>query len=119
MWLSACHKWVEVEPPSRAFQEQSELPVQSRDEVRLHIRSTEAKLEGDPLTIGPDSVVLALRGGDRVSIAPADVTRVDVRRANTVGTIGLVAGIVLGGLVVLGAAAAADLCSDDDVNCTL
>jgi hypothetical protein len=99
--LSACHKWVEVEPPQMALQEQADKPVQARNELRLHVGEEGETFEGDPIHIfGADSVVLA-KGAGRVTVATQEVTRVDVRRTDTAATLGLTAAIAAVSIVAI------------------
>jgi hypothetical protein len=99
LWLSACHKWVDAGPPELALQEQADKPVQDRDRLQLHTEPDTATFEGDPILIGPDSIVLA-KGDERVEIPTKEVVRVDVRKSNLLTTGGLVAiGVVIGLLI--------------------
>ncbi len=96
--LGACQKWVEVEPPQLVLQEQADKPVQDRDELRFHTRTDAETLEGDPIVVGPDSVVLE-KGEGRVTVPIEDVRRVDVRRIDTAATVVAVVGIAVGAAV--------------------
>ena len=94
VWLSACHKWVEVEPPQLALQQQAATPVQARDELRLLTEPEGISFEGNPILITPDSVVLA-NDESRVSVPMESIARVEARKADAAGSIGLFAGVVL------------------------
>lgn len=94
-WLGACHKWVEVEPPQLALQEQADKPVRARQELRLHIEPDGQSFEGSLVSIAADSVVLG-KGEGRITVSTADVTRVDVRRTDTAASVALGFGIILG-----------------------
>jgi hypothetical protein len=107
VWLSACHKWVELESPQIALEEQADRPVQARDELRLLTEPEGISFEGNPIVIGPDSVVLA-KGESRVSVPTQSIARVEARKSDAAGTAGLSAGVVVGlslGVVLLMAAA--------------
>jgi hypothetical protein len=107
--FSACHKWVEVAPPDIALQEQADKPVQDREALRLHIRDTGAKFDGDPVQIGPDSVVLA-KDQRRIPILTEDVSKVEVRRGDAlgIGGVGLLAAAGLFGVLLLAVASTFD-----------
>lgn len=94
-FLSACHKWVPLEPPvAQAVTE--EQP----GTVRVTLKDNSQTVLQAPRVNG-DSLV-ALDG----TVALDDVQRVEARRANTPATIGLVVGIAAGAFVALLAVAA-------------
>jgi len=95
VWLAACHKWVELESPQIALEEQADRPVQARDELRLLTEPEGISFEGNPFVISPDSVVLA-KGESRVSVPTQSIARVEARKADAAGTVGLSAGVVVG-----------------------
>lgn len=97
-WLGACHKWVEVEPPQLALQEQADKPVQARGILRLHIGPDGQTFQGNPIIIDADSVVLG-RGEGPVTVSTADVTRVDVQQSDAAASLAVAAGAILGGIL--------------------
>jgi len=94
VWLGGCHKWVELESPQIALEEQADRPVQARDELRLLTEPEGISFEGNPILITPDSVVLA-NDESRVSVPMESIARVEARKADAAGSIGLFAGVVL------------------------
>ena len=100
VWLAGCHKWVEVEPPQLALQQQADKPMQARDELRLHIGPDGQTFEGNPSIITADSVVLG-RGEGPVTVSTADVTRVDKKQGDAAASLAVGAGVILGSLVAI------------------
>ena len=90
-FLSACHKWVPLEPPvaqAIAEEEPGTVRVTLTDSSRMDLE--EPRVSGDSL--------VALDG--TASVALDDVQQVEARRANTVATVGLILGAAV--LAVLG-----------------
>jgi hypothetical protein len=98
LWLSACHKWVEVEPPQLALQEQADKPVEVRQELRLHLEPDGKTFEGNPIIIDADSVVL-VRSKGPITVSTVDITRVDVKQGDAAASLALGAGVILGGML--------------------
>ena len=100
-WLSACHKWVQVQPPSVELPAQASMPVDDRDELRLHLEPA-GTVEGTLWELTQDSVVL-MNETAMVAVPVESVSRVDTRRSDTVAIVAIVAGVtavaVLVGLV--------------------
>ena len=94
-FLSACHKWVPLEPPvAQAITEEESgtVRVTLTDNSRMVLK--EPRVSGDSL--------VAL--GDTVGVALDDVQQVEGRRANVLATVFLVAGagvLALVGIVVV------------------
>ena len=82
-FLSACHKWVPLEPPvaqAIAEEEPGTVRVTLADSSRVVLK--EPRISGDSLVALDDTVRVALD----------DVQQIEARRANTPATIGLVVG---------------------------
>jgi len=85
-FMSACHKWVPLEPPvAQAITEEEPgtVRVTLADNSRVVLK--EPRVSGDSL-IGLD---------DTVGVPLEEVQQVEAQRANTLATIGLVVGSVL------------------------
>ena len=93
IWISACHKWVEVGPPVEALHDQASLPAQYREVVRVHLVDPDVVVDGTVEELAPDSVTLATNG-DRATFAVASVSRVETRHTNWVP-------IIIGGAVLI------------------
>ena len=104
--LSACHKWVTVEPPDLALQEQVEEPIDDRDVLRLRFEESGASIEGKLQSLGPDSLVVA-KGINQATVPRSTVSEVAVRRADPAGTAATVLGSIVGGVLLLAAIYAA------------
>ena len=102
VFLSACHKWVIVEPPDLALQEQEEEPVDDRDLLRLRFEDSDASVEGTLLALGPDSVAVT-KDNDQATVPRSTVSDVAVRRGDSAGTAATVLGSIVGGVLLLAA----------------
>lgn len=91
VWLSACHKWVQLRPPPVELPTQASMPVENRDELRLHV-DPDGTVEGTLVDLTQDSVVL-VGDGARLAVPVESVSRVDARRSDTVATVALVVGV--------------------------
>ena len=105
-FLSACHKWVVVEPPDLVLQEQAEAPTDNREVLRLRFEESDASIEGQLQSLGPDSLVVA-KGSHQASVPRSTVSEVAVRRGDAAGTAGVVLGSIVGAVLLLGVAVAA------------
>ncbi len=91
-FLSACHKWVPLEPPvaqAIAEEEPGTVRVTLADDSRVVLK--EPRVSGDSLVALDDTVRVALD----------DVQQIEARRANTPATIGLVVGSIAAAFGVL------------------
>ena len=104
--LSACHKWVTVEPPDLALQEQVEEPIDDRDILRLRFDESDASIEGTLQSLAPDSIVIA-KGSDQATVPRSTIAEVAVRRGDPAGTAATVLGSIIGGVLLLAAIYAA------------
>jgi len=104
--LSACHKWVLVEPPDLALQEQGETPIDDRDVLRLRFEESDASIEGKLQSVGPDSLVVA-KGSHQATVPRSTVSEVAVRRGDAAATAGVVLGSIVGAVLLMGVALAA------------
>lgn len=82
--LSACYKWVPLEPVEASLRAQAYQPASDRDLLRLHLASGET-LEGTLDTLVVDSLVLA-RDERPASIPMKTVEGVDIQEVNGVAT---------------------------------
>ena len=99
-FLSACHKWVPLEPPvAQAITEQEPGTVRITLTDNSRVVLKEPRVSGDSL--------IAL--GYTVGVPLEEVQQVEAQRANTPATIGLVVGVIL--LVWAGLTA---LCAAED-----
>jgi hypothetical protein len=98
-FLSACHKWVVVEPPDLVLQEQAEAPTDNREVLRLRFEESDASIEGKLQSLGPDSLVVA-KGSHQSTVPRSTVSEVAVRRGDAAGTAGVVLGAI-GGAILL------------------
>ncbi len=91
IWLSACHTWVEVEPPQRALQEQADRPPGERETLRLLMGEYANLYEGKLYRLTEDSLGL-VKGNEHTTLPIREVTQVEVRRADHLATAGVVVG---------------------------
>ena len=83
-FVSACHKWSTVEPGQPFAEEGTEqVRITETDGQRVVVK--QAAVVGDS--------VVGLVNGDSVSVALSDVDKVEVRKTDVGGTVGLVVGI--------------------------
>ncbi len=83
-FMSACHKWSTVEPGQPFAEEGTE-------EVRITQTHGQRVVLKESAVVG-DSVV-GLVDGDTASIALSEVDKIQVRKTDVAGTVGLVVGI--------------------------
>ena len=83
-FMSACHKWSTVEP-GQPFAEEGteELRITQTDGQRVVLK--ESAVVGDTL--------VGLVNGDSVSVVLSEADKVEVRKTDVGGTVGLVVGI--------------------------
>ncbi len=83
-FMSACHKWSTVEP-GQPFAEDgnAEVRITQTDGQRVYVK--ESAVVGDTLT--------GLVNGHSASIALSETDKIEVRKTDVVGTVGLVVGI--------------------------
>ena len=103
--LSACHKWVIVEPPDHVLLEQVEEPIDDRDVLRLHFEESDASIEGKLQFLGPDSLVVA-KGTSQATVPRSTVSEVAVRRGDPVASAAIALGSIVGVILLLGVALA-------------
>ena len=106
-WLSACHNWVQLRPPPVELPAQASMPVEDRDELRLHVDG-DRTFEGTLTELTRDTVVL-MKDAATVAVPVESVSRVDARRSDTVATVAIIVGVtavvtvvVLAGMVAHG-----------------
>ena len=96
-FLSACHKWVPLEPPvaqAIAEQQPSTVRVTLADSSQVVLK--EPHISGDSLVAFEDG-----KDAQAVALLLEDLQRVEERRANTPATIGLVVGSIAAAFGVL------------------
>ena len=83
-FMSACHKWSTVQP-GQPFAEDgnAEVRITQTDGQRVYVK--ESAVVGDTLT--------GLVNGHSASIALSETDKIEVRKTDVVGTVGLVVGI--------------------------
>jgi len=83
-FMSACHKWSTVQP-GQPFAEDgnAEVRITQADGQRVYVK--ESAVVGDTLT--------GLVNGHSASIALSETDKIEVRKTDVVGTVGLVVGI--------------------------
>ena len=83
-FMSACHKWSTVQP-GQPFAEDgnAEVRITQTDGQRVYVK--ESAVVGDTLT--------GLVNGNSASIALSETDKIEVRKTDVVGTVGLVVGI--------------------------
>ena len=83
-FMSACHKWSTVQP-GQPFAEEgtAEVRITQTDGQRVYVK--ESAVVGDTLT--------GLVNGHSASIALSETDKIEVRKTDVVGTVGLVVGI--------------------------
>ena len=118
LWLGACHSWVPARLPSVELPAQAALPTGDRDELRLHV-GEETQMEGVLADLTADSVTIS--GEDSTAtVSVEEITRVEVRKADTAKTVflglGIAAaafGILVGVALLANEADLAGYCSED------
>ena len=102
-WLCACHKWVEAEPADLALQEQAELPVDDRAELRIRVKPDGSTYEGVLQQLSGYSAVLVTEDGP-VAVREADIAHVESRAPDALATLAVVlasyVGVIAVGLVI-------------------
>lgn len=94
LWLSACHKWVQLQPPLQqaiAEEKPRTIRVTMQDGVQKELK--EPRVSGDTL-ISRQTV------GQQVEIPLEAVRTVEARKANTPATVALAVGATLGAILV-------------------
>jgi len=91
-FLSACHKWVPLEPPVTQAITEGEPGT-----VRVTLSDGWQRVLKEPHISGDSLVAL----DDTVGVALDDVQQIEARRANTPATIGLVVGSIAAAFGVL------------------
>ena len=94
-WLGACHKWVEAEPAGLALQEQAELPVEDRAELRIRVEPDGGTYEGVLQQLSRDSAVLVTDDGP-VAVREADIAHLESRAPDPLATLAVVLASVVG-----------------------
>ena len=107
LWLSACHKWVPLEPPVQQAIEESgpgTVRITLADGSRVTVK--EPHVSGDSLVGAVEESTWErgkLRWEDRmIEIPLGSVQQIEERRANTPATVVTVLGVTLGAMVVVG-----------------
>lgn len=113
VFFSACHKWVTVEPPDLALQDQGEEPTGDRDLLRLRFEESDASVEGMLQSLGPDSLVIA-KGSSQATVPRSTISEVAVRRGDPAGTAATVLGSIVGGVLLFGLIIWAGSCASGD-----
>jgi hypothetical protein len=103
LWLSACQKWVPLEPPvaqAMAQEEPGTVRVTLEDSTKMVLQRP--RVSGDSLIAVEDGKEPAT-----VALSFEDMVRIEERKANVLATVGLVIGIPFLALFALAAGCAA------------
>ena len=103
LWLSACHKWILLQPPF-----QQAIEKENPSTVRVTMQDGARRELMKPLVRSDTLLSRAIRD-QQVEIPLEAVRTVEARKANTLATVALVVGVTLGALVL----AALVSCADD------
>jgi hypothetical protein len=109
LWLSACSKWTTVKSPSTVLAAQAARPADERDALRLYVGS-ERVAEGKVEDITPDSVLI-FEDSHPKKVAVGEISRIEVRTANDLGSAAIFLGVLAGvaGALLIVALASLDL----------
>jgi hypothetical protein len=117
LWLSGCHTWAAIEPPfAQTLERRTPGTVRVTTNDGRTIMVDDPRVADDSLLVFFQGVTEWEHGQPKVERRPArmplgDVSRLDERRANPIGTIA----IVLGGLLAIGMIAGAAAFAGDGV----